>query len=169
MSMKICESLSNPFDTAAEYEGENLFGSTDEGGESFFGSMVKKCIAADSERAKAHWGFNIETEKPENYGPGSLRWDYSISDTATNETEAINPSYSSDYQSIPKDIPKANEFRPRKFTGGSETSDYFSFGTSEPLDSFCVSEVDCNGACNEEHVDDIFCKIELDQKNTASC
>ena len=31
MSMKICESLSNPFDTAAEYEGENLFGSTDEG------------------------------------------------------------------------------------------------------------------------------------------
>jgi hypothetical protein len=172
-SMKNCETLFNPFDTDADFQGQNLFGSTDEGGETEFGAMLKCCQENDSERAKSHWGFNIETERPlsdSSSGQDSLRWDYSV--TADYSSAQDDSPEQIDDSPISEPVNITNKFRPRKFTGGSDISGYYSLDNGSidyPTDDICISASDCNGNCDQtDHVEDILCKIEI-QNNTATC
>lgn len=136
--------LLNPFDTAENYAGENIFGNnTDEGGE-IIQNMLQKCLQNDTARSKMSWEFDSESDNPIYKPPNSSRWDFSIC-SANGETQN---------QSCCSESSKIMNIRARKHTFGSDTSDYFSYNAVNEDNQAYDLETDLQN-------------LELDQSKTA--
>jgi len=155
MTTPICmnahNNLENAFGDPKDYVGANLFGtSTDEGGVTDqLQAMMTEHLLVDQERLKYTWSFDCVLDKPIHRSDSRLEY---LPDNITGQYENVqNCPLLSESKPIPH---LQSQFRARKFTYGSDTSDYHSYNAANDDNQTFDPELDAD-----------LQGLELDQSN----
>jgi len=148
MTTPICMSahnnLKNAFGDPDAFTGANLFGtSTDEGGVT---DQIQAMVLLEQERLKDFWSFDCLSDKPILRNDSRLEY---LPDNITGQYDNVQ-----NCPLVSESKPIQSQFRARKFTYGSDTSDYHSYNAANDENQTFDPELDAD-----------MQGLELDQSN----